>query len=65
MIAVYKYFKGCHVEEQLELFFTSPKGETKTNGWKNVMQTDFQFYKQIKHSNCQGNPKLDAGMHNF
>ena len=44
MIAVYKYFKGCHMEEQLEFFYTSQKNETKTNGWKNFKETDFQFY---------------------
>lgn len=59
MIAVYKHFKGCHVEEQLELFYTSPKGETKTNGWKKFRETHFQFYKQIKPSNCQGDPRLE------
>lgn len=44
MIALYKYFKGCHVEEQLELFYTCPKGKTQTNGWKNFRETGFQFY---------------------
>ena len=34
MIAVRKYFKGCHVEEQLELFYKFPRGETKTNEWR-------------------------------
>lgn len=59
MIADYKDFKGCHVEEQLELFYTSPKGETKTNGWKNFRETDFRFYESIKHSNSQGDPGLE------
>lgn len=59
MKAIYKYFNGCHVEEQFELFFTSPKGETKTNGWKNFRETDFQFYMKIKHSNSHNNPKLE------
>lgn len=49
MIAVHKYFKGCLVEEQLELFYKFPRGETKTNEWrrkkKNFRQTDFQFCK--------------------
>lgn len=34
MIAVRKYFKGCHVEEQLELFYKFPRDETKTNEWE-------------------------------
>lgn len=46
MIAVCKYFKGCHVEEQLELFYKFPRGETKTNEWgKNFRETGFQFCK--------------------
>lgn len=41
MIAVRKYFKGCHVEEQLELFYKFPRGETKTNEWeKKKLQGD-------------------------
>lgn len=59
MVAVYKYIKGCHVEEQLKLFYKSPKGEIKTNGWKNFKETVFQFSKRIKHSNCQSDPSLE------
>lgn len=60
MIAIYKYFRGCHVEEQLELIYITPKGKTKTNGWKNFRETDFQFYKRTTHSNSQGDPRLEC-----
>lgn len=45
MIAVHQYFKGCHTEEQLELFYTLPRGETKTNKWKTFKETDFNSVK--------------------
>ena len=45
MIAVYKYFKGYHVEEQLELFYTSQKSETKTSGGKTSGR---QIFNSIK-----------------
>lgn len=59
MVAVYKYIKGYHVEEQLKLFSKSSNGEIKTNGWKNFKETGFQFSKQVKLSNCQSDPSLE------
>ena len=34
MIAIFKYFKGCHMEEGTSLFPPALEGRTRTNGFK-------------------------------
>ena len=34
MIAIFKYLKGCHLEDGAELFSVAPEGWTRTNGFK-------------------------------
>lgn len=49
MIAVHKYFKGCHVEEQLELLYKFPRGDTKTNEWRRKKKTlGRQIFNSVK-----------------
>lgn len=33
-MAVFKYLKGCQVEDGTDLFSFAPEGTTRTNGWK-------------------------------
>ena len=34
MIALFKYFKGCHTEEGRDLFSILPEGRTRNHGLK-------------------------------
>ena len=40
MIAIFKYLKGCHLEDGAELFSVAPEGRTRTNGFK-LIQNNF------------------------
>ena len=42
MIAIFKYLKGCHLEDGAELFSVAPEGWTRTNGFK-LIQKNFQL----------------------
>ncbi|CAI5777507.1 Hypothetical predicted protein [Podarcis lilfordi] len=34
MIAIFKYLKGCHIEDGASLFSPAPEGSTRTNDFK-------------------------------
>ena len=42
MIAIFKYLKGCHLEDGAELFSVAPEGRTRTNGFK-LIQKKFRL----------------------
>ena len=43
MIAIFKYLKGCHLEDGAEFFFSvALEGRTRTNGFK-LIQKNFRL----------------------